>query len=259
MTSEVTAEVSEAARLAERGPPEGPAVMYQEWRELLFLHWAVDPETVAETLPPGLRVDTREGRAWIGLVPFFMRRVRPRFCPPVPGVSDFLELNLRTYVVDRHGRPGVWFYSLDTSHRLPVAVARIFFHLNYRWARMAGEAREGAVRYRSERRLRGGWDEPQVFAWRRRDGAAGAEPGSLPFFLVERYRLFAWSARKRRLYSGRVWHAPYPVAEAAVTGWSGRLFSLNGFDEPARPPDSVLASAGVRVSVHPLERVVSHQ
>mgnify|MGYP006425465259 CR=1 FL=1 len=255
MTKAMRAEVSDAARLAERGPPAGPAVMYQDWRELLFLHWAVDPDLVAATLPPGLSVDTFEGRAWIGVVPFFMRRVRPRFCPPVPGISNFLELNLRTYAVDARGRPGVWFYSLETSHRLPVAVARTFVHLNYRWARMAGTAKDGVCRYGAERRLRGGWDAPQQFAWCRSGPAAEVAPGSLAFFLVERYRLFAWSARKRRLYSGRVRHAPYPVGNADVKAWSGRLFSLNGFAAPGRPPDSVLASAGVRVSVHPLERL----
>ena len=101
-------------RLAEREKPKLPTVMYQRWEELLFLHWPVEPQVVAEVLPPGLGVDTYKGKAWLGVVPFSMRGVRPRFLPAVPGLSSFPELNLRTYVVDKRGRPGVWFYSLDT-------------------------------------------------------------------------------------------------------------------------------------------------
>ena len=97
-------------RLAEREKPKLPTVMYQRWEELLFLHWPVEPQVVAKVLPPGLAVDTYKGRAWLGVVPFSMRDVRPRFLPAVPGLSSFPELNLRTYVVDELGRPGVWLY-----------------------------------------------------------------------------------------------------------------------------------------------------
>src|SRR4051794_23166725 len=84
-------------RLAELGRPSGPVLMYQRWEQLLFLHWKWDPIQIQMTLPPGLTVDTFENSAWVGLVPLFMRNVRPRFVPAVPLVSDFLELNLRTY------------------------------------------------------------------------------------------------------------------------------------------------------------------
>ncbi|MBV8901140.1 MAG: DUF2071 domain-containing protein, partial [Verrucomicrobia bacterium] len=101
-------------QLRERQYPAAPVVvMRQRWLDLLFLHWRWDPVEVQRTLPPGLTVDTWEDDAWIGIVPFAMRGVRPRFCPSVPGISHFLELNLRTYVRDRLGRPGIWFYSLD--------------------------------------------------------------------------------------------------------------------------------------------------
>ncbi len=110
--------------------------MYQRWQDLLFLHWSVDPSDVACTLPRGLSVDTFDDQAWIGVVPFQMTGVRPRFFPAVPGISNFPELNLRTYVVDDQGRPGVWFYSLDTPMPLPNWIARTFFHMYYRLARM---------------------------------------------------------------------------------------------------------------------------
>ncbi|HKK19376.1 MAG TPA: DUF2071 domain-containing protein, partial [Opitutales bacterium] len=124
------------ARLRERELPDGPVVMYQRWSELLFLHWAVPTEVVQAGLPKGLNVDSFEGKAWIGVVPFEMSGVRPRGLPAVPWLSNFPELNLRTYVYDEQGRPGVWFYSLDTPNAVANWTARTFFHLNYRTAKM---------------------------------------------------------------------------------------------------------------------------
>jgi len=110
--------------------------MYQQWRDLLFLHWEYPAAAIQETLPEGLFVDTFGGTAYLGIVPFFMRNSRPRFLPAVPGLSNFMELNLRTYVYDRSGIPGVWFYSLDANQPLAVEIARRIFHLPYRHAKM---------------------------------------------------------------------------------------------------------------------------
>lgn len=229
--------------------------MYQRWEELLFLHWAVDPELVQQQLPDGLRVDTFNGRAWIGVVPFLMKKVRPRFLPAVGSLSNFPELNLRTYVVDEQGRPGVWFYSLDTPQPMANWIARKFFNLNYRMAHFDTEPREAGLRYQSELKLPDGWDELQTYEWVRQGDPTPAVPGSLEFFLVERYRLFAYDRRRGRLLSGQVHHAPYPIQTAELTEYSLRLFSLAGLDEPEGAPVSALCSAGVDVSVHPLERV----
>src|ERR1700693_6203680 len=101
-------------QLIERQQPSRQSfVMFQRWVHLLFLHWALSPDIVQGPLPKGLQVDTFEGNAWIGIVPFFMRGVRPAGFVSVPGISNFLELNLRTYVRDASGRPGLLFYSLD--------------------------------------------------------------------------------------------------------------------------------------------------
>ena len=102
-------------QLTERQPPVGrPPVMFQRWLDLSFLHWMIDPKMVQRTLPRGLSVDMYKGRAWIGMVPFCMTGVRPVMLPVVS--THFLELYLRTYVLDRQGAPGVWFYSLDANH-----------------------------------------------------------------------------------------------------------------------------------------------
>jgi uncharacterized protein len=94
-----------------------PVVGRQRWSDLLFLHWRVSAAAVQATLPAGLFVDTYHDQAYVGIVPFFMERVRPVYLPPVPWLSWFLELNVRTYVRDASGTPGVWFYSLSGGER----------------------------------------------------------------------------------------------------------------------------------------------
>jgi len=241
------------ARLRERERPAGSPVMYQRWDELLFLHWPVDPVLVQEALPEGLRVDTFEGQAWIGVVPFEMRDVRPRGLPAVPGISNFPELNLRTYVIDAQDRPGVWFYSLDTPQSLANWIARNLFFLNYRMARFRIEAKDGQIRYQSELKLGESWDEPQLYDWTRVGETFEAEPGSLDFFLAERYRLFAYNPKKKKLLTGQVHHAPYPLQRIELSGFSKRLFGSNGIAEPAGAPLSALGSAGVQVEIFPME------
>lgn len=236
-------------------PTNPPVIMYQNWEELLFLHWSFDPEVIQRTLPPGLLVDTFNGRAWIGVVPFFMSGVRPRFLPSIPRVSNFQELNLRTYVVDREGRSGVWFYSLDTSDLLPVWIARRFFHLNYVHASMSAERSAEQVVYRSARCMNDEVLVKQSFAWQRKGDALLAEAGSLEHFLVERYRLYSFDAKRQQLYTGTVAHEPYQIQKVDLREYSSRLFALNGFDEPHGAPESVIASAGARVSIHPLCKV----
>ena len=239
-------------RLAERDLPKLPTVMHQRWEELLFLHWALDPQIIAKDLPPGLRVDTFEGMAFVGIVPFSMRNVRPRFLPPVPGLSNFPELNLRTYVVDVHGRPGVWFYSLDTPKRLPNWIARTFFHLNYRLARIQIKDKGSLRSYRSELWMETDWDTPQEYKWERVGEPFTAEPGSLDFFLAERYRLFAYNKKKTQLMSGQVHHEPYPLQQVNLECYSKRLFALNGLSKPSNLPVSLLASTGVDVQISPM-------
>jgi hypothetical protein len=135
--------------------PKQPWVMRMTWSELLFVHWPVDPPSVASLLPTGVTLDTRDGKAWVGVVPFLMSNVVPRFCPPIPGQSRFLELNVRTYV-SVGGKPGVWFFSLDAASRVAVRVARATFNLPYMDAKMTIRHDEGGtVHYRSTRTHRG--------------------------------------------------------------------------------------------------------
>lgn len=237
----------------------GPVVMYQRWRDLLFLHWDVAPDVVQRTLPAGLEVDTFDKRAWLGIVPFRMEGVRARGLPALPGVSAFGELNLRTYALGPDGTPGVWFYSLDAHQRLAVWLARKLFHLPY--------VRADIVPQRDGHRVRYGWSREgnatpakpsYLYDTPADEGptrAKPAEPGTLDAFLIERYVLFSHAAKHRRLYAGRVTHEPYRIATPAVHELDTSLFELNGFDPPNRPPAHVAWSPGVDVRIHPLRRL----
>jgi len=240
-----------AGRLALRQSPASWAIGHQRWSDLLFLHWKIDPRVIQATLPKGLFVDTYAGAAYLGLVPFFMQRIRPAWLPPLPWLSWFLELNVRTYVHDIDGRPGVWFYSLDCDQPLAVAIARRCFHLPYFHARMAASHRDGTVHYDCQRRSEAA--SGARYAWTPGRDAAQAEPGSLAFFLVERYLLFAADGAGR-LFTGRVHHAPYRLHTPEVTEFSTVPARQAGFDLVGEPA-SVLGAQAVDVSIFPLRRI----
>lgn len=248
LTPPAGAPPSLAQRCDLRQRPAGRLVGRQRWNQLLFAHWKIDPAAVQATLPRGLYVDTFASAAYLGIVPFAMERVRPAWLPPLPGLSWFLELNVRTYVHDATGRPGVWFYSLDCNQALAVAIARRFFHLPYRHARMAASVRDGVIHYECQRHDDAA--RPGRFDWTPGATAASVAPGSLDFFLVERYLLFA-ADPVGRLYSGRVHHAPYRVSAPKVSEFSVEPARLAGFRLDGEPA-SVLAALPVDVSIFPL-------
>ncbi|WP_324758400.1 YqjF family protein [Haloarcula sp. GH36] len=202
-------------------------LLRMDWRDVGFLHWAVDPGTVAETLPDRLSVDTYDGDAYLGVVPFRMADIRPRGSPIG---RSFGELNLRTYV-EADGVPGVYFYNLDADDVLGVGVARRLFQLPYYRARMRVDRRDGAVRFRS-RRTHDGTPTARFDASYEPDGVATTpEPGSLPAFLVERYRFYV-DSDGGRLYYADIDHEPWELRPGAATVRRNDLFEANGFDTP---------------------------
>lgn len=240
-------------QLALRERPEQRVVMRQRWERLLFLHWRIAPEVLQSRLPRGLTVDVFDDSAWLGVVPFFMRNIRIRGLPPMPTATNFLELNLRTYVRDALGTPGVWFFSLDADSWLAVHGARRWFGLPYHYARMSADvdAATGEVDYHWRRRGAPSSTGSQ-FRYRPISSLRIAEPGTLEFFLVERYLLYA-AGRNGKLFTGRVWHEPYAFADAAVAQWDENLITRNGFPGGLRPPDHAVVSPGVQVDVFGLQ------
>lgn len=237
-------------------PIDRIAVMYQKWRSLLFLHWEVDPEIIQVTLPERLHVDTFEGRAYLGITPFFVEDARPIFTPSIPPISNFPEVNVRTYVFDNEGNPGVWFYSLDTSQPLAVEAANIFFHLPYHTSEIeARQAMEEVVF--SCRRTEGNLEIPRsTFRYRYSGEEFFAESKTLEFFLIERYLLFSKDKETGELYSGRVHHRPYPLYKVEVSEYDQNLLTLNGFMPGGRPASHQVFSTGVDVEVFTPDKVI---
>ena len=216
--------------------PRGPWVMRQTWEALLFAHWPLAPETLASLLPgalPSGALDTFEGRAWVGIVPFQMRGVRPRGLPAVPWLSAFPELNVRTYVT-LGGRPGVYFFSLDAANPVAVALARRLFSLPYFIAAMRCVRDSDTIAYRSRTRHSG---KPAVFEARYRPAGPvfTARPGTLEYFLTERYCLYAVSP-PRRVYRGEIQHGPWPLQLAGAEIAVNTLASSHGITLPDTPP-----------------------
>jgi len=233
-----------------RHPPSGcRPVMYQRWEQLLFLHWAVDRDIIQGTLPSGLHADTFDGAGWLGIVPFAMRGVRPAGLPAIGPVSNFLELNVRTYVHDESGVPGVWFYSLDCNQPLAVLIAQTIFRLPYRHAAMRAEFAE-TITYESTRR---GTDATARYVWQPSGEARTATAGSLEFFLLERYHLYA--ARGNNLFRGTVAHTPYEFREAGLRELSTVPATLDGFPNLDPQPRHVCHADGVDVRILALEKV----
>ena len=195
--------------------------MSQRWCDLLFAHWPAPMAALRPRIPERLAIETFDGTPWIGVVPFRMEAIRPRWLPAVPWLSAFPELNLRTYVT-LDDRPGVFFFSLDATNPVAVRLARRLFLLPYYRARMACERQGETIAY-SSRRIHPGAPSARFEG---RYGPAGdvfrAAPGSLEHFLTERYCLYTSGASVGRpsvdLYRGEIHHAPWPLqpAEAAI-------------------------------------------
>jgi uncharacterized protein YqjF (DUF2071 family) len=230
--------------------PNFPWVMRMTWSELLFAHWRVPADQVARWLPPGLSLDTYDGDAWVGVVPFLMSDVAPRGIPAIPGWSRFPELNLRTYVI-RDGKPGVWFFSLEATNRLAVRAARALFYLPYMDATMSLQAVGSSVNFTSERTHRG--EPPARFAahYSSLGEVFEAPPKTLEHWLTARYCLYA-ANRHGHIFRGEIDHDPWPLSKAACEWHENTIGAPWGF-EFSTPPHLLFVKS-IKVRAWLLER-----
>lgn len=226
-------------------PVEGRALMTQRWEHVTFVHWDFDPEDVQKLLPPGLEVDTHADRAWVGLVPFAMRRIGPVGLGAIPYLGSFPETNVRTYVRAPDGSTGVWFHSLEAARLLPVIAARVGYQLPYFFAAMRLRVTDQEIAYNSIRRWpgpRGVGDRVHV-----RIGQAKRDAGALDEFLTSRWRLFTY--KKNRIRVAEVRHEPWPLHHAELVAGGAELVTTAGYPEPETPPH-VLYSPRVNVTAY---------
>jgi uncharacterized protein YqjF (DUF2071 family) len=239
-----------ADRLKMRLRPRGSPLMYQTWDSLLFMHWRVPEEVLKPLIPARLSIDKFYGSAWLTVTPFTLSNVRPIYTPPLPWVSDFHEINVRTYV-HFDGDPGVWFFSLDANSTLPVLAARAVYHLPYHDAEIRFENNNGRVDFAMDRSS----GQPSAHfdaRWSIGNGLSESVPGSLEFFLTERYCLYA--EHKGELYRARINHRPWPLQAAALDRYQTDLFQANSLPVPDEDP-TVCSGGPVKVEVWPLEKV----
>ncbi|NUJ17932.1 DUF2071 domain-containing protein [Bacillus glycinifermentans] len=210
--------------------PKGPCMMAQTWNDVLFAHWPAEPEAIREKIPAALELETFNGKAWIGILPFLLTNLRPRFLPPIPFFSRFPELNVRTYVTYQ-GIPGVYFFSLDAASRFAVLGARTFFRLPYYHAGM-DFVHEG-------RRVR--------FSSRRPDGKAAfyarygplsdsftSRKGTIEYWLTERYRLY--TVHSSRIYYEDIHHPQWRLQQAEAVFSQNSAASASGLTLPDTAP-----------------------
>lgn len=228
--------------------PVRRAVMVQQWRDLAYIHWRYDPATVQALLPPGLDVDTFDGSAWVGLIPFSMRGITLPRMPAVPYFGSFPEINVRTYV--RHnGIPGVWFFSLDVNRLIPAVVARTTYLLPYCWGRASNRIEGNVLRSTVERR----WPSRAHSSTTIEIGQAIPQSDELSVFLSARWGLYS-----RGLFGGLMYapvdHEPWPLHQAQLKAIDQNVVEAAGLPTPSGDPH-VMFSPGVSVRIGRPRRV----
>ncbi|MFT7519573.1 MAG: hypothetical protein ACI9MC_001715 [Kiritimatiellia bacterium] len=235
--------------------PESSWMMHQAWNDFLFLHWPVPVEQIRAIVPEPLDLHLRDGVCWLGIIPFHMTDVRPRGTLNVPGISAFPELNVRTYVI-RDGKPGVYFLSLEATHRLAIETARLTYNLPYFKANIAWTRDDGTISYRSDRTDGRG----PAATFQSRHTPQGpyrlAAEGSLEKWLSERYCLYTCD-KEGRVSMTDVHHLPWPLRDVDVEIIDNTMAASHGIDLPDQRPHTMY-SPGVDVVVWTTRRLDSN-
>lgn len=234
--------------------PIGHPISHQNWRDLLFVHWKVDKDEIQKTLPPGLFVDTFQNDAYLSVVFFNIENGSPSYFPAIPGLSNFTEINVRTYVYDENGNRGVWFYSLDINSFLASRIAYLFFSLPYYFGNFTKQILNEMITIKGQR-----FDKPplsySVTFQPSKENDYFAKESTLEFFLLERYALFTY--HRNHLNMLCVKHTPYPLKGVKILNlqpptWEPYTFQLNKAE-----PDLFHYSPEVDVDIFCLVKITS--
>jgi uncharacterized protein YqjF (DUF2071 family) len=251
--------------------PDRKWIMFQRWNDLLFAHWALEPGQVRPLVPSELELDLFDGRAWVGIIPFWMSNVHLHGLPALPGSGTFPEMNLRTYVRlpleargqskehpapgisvrDEISKPGVYFFSLDAASLQAVLAARLSFGLPYFWSKMSlKRLAQDEIEYSSIRRQRPRPAEVKVnYA---PDGPLNAGKSELETFLTERYCLYV--VRRGQVHRAQIHHLPWPLQPAEAEFHENTLAATHGF-ELSEPPQTLHFAKSLDVLIFAPEKV----
>ena len=205
--------------------------MAQSWEHLLFAHWRVEARVLRPLLPPQIPLDTFDGSAWIGVTPFMVSAFRLRGMPHLPKITQFPEVNVRTYTTIA-AKPGIFFLSLDAGSGLAVAGARRAYRLPYFRARMSVNRRGGWIHYRSERTSADGPEARLAMRYRATGPVSPAPVGSLARWLVERYCLYTLD-EQGAVHRADIQHPPWPLQEAEAEWEINSMATPYGLDPPS--------------------------
>ena len=227
--------------------PNRPFAISQEWRELTFMHWKVDPERLKPHLPDGLEIDLFNGEAYVGVIPFVMKNVRPRGLPSVPGISTFAEFNVRTYVI-KDGQAGVFFLTLDAKSLVTCFYAPRAYGLPYRYAKAKVKYEGESLQWRSRRSSDGA---ELIGSTSNKGPLQSSDSNTLEHYFFERYCLYTeHQGCIRRAY---VYHQPWSFTEAEVNLESNTLLESYNMGLDALSPDLIHYSQGLLVKTWPIE------
>ncbi len=224
-------------------------VMFQDWETLTFIHWRYEIASIQRMLPEGLVVDSFDGSAWVGLVPFRVTNLRPPLAPALPWISHFPETNVRTYVRGPDGEPGIWFFTLEADRLAAVIGARTTFGLPYRWARMRVSENDGRAEYVSRR-------NPNTSI--RVAIGTPIDASDRDVFLTARFRLY--SLFLGRIAFADVEHEPWPLHSARIEVLHEDLMSWLGLPPAGEPlvhysPAVHVRVGRIRFAAHRIARI----
>ena len=230
-------------RLQVRNEPTEKPMVFQDWNDLFFFHWKYPADVIQKFLPVGLYVDTYQDEAYVGIIPFHISNFKPYIFPEFIRGMKLKELNVRTYVYDKWGMPGVWFFSLDATSLFMVEVSKFLFGLPYIYSTIVHSHNKDHLNYMLKRDNHSlNYDatlSSQIY---------NAAPGTLEFFLIERYLLF--TLKKGKLYRGKVHHHPYPLQEVSNANADSLLLELDGLPPRKDTFCHALFSKGVKVKFY---------
>jgi len=214
-------------------------IISQKWEHACFLNFSIKKEELQKCLPKGFEVDTYSDLGWLSIVSFKMSQVRLAYLPTFP-FSSLWELNLRTYVRYKN-KPGIYFFSLDSSHFLANFIARFFFHLPYRNKKIKSQMRLDGQTLSSV-----GDFELDYKIGRKREKTV------FDSWITERYCLF--TKHKEQFFEGRVHHPSWELREVDNLKWSESL--RTSFQLPnSADCDSSFYSKGFRVYFEPFKKI----